>query len=108
MLPGPFSWADEPIYILRACFRPGLQLKKNLSVVQSKVGAAVQTWLRWQLSIKSRAVPLMSFLLSLLSRLAILRHMLTDDFILEGSFMDTFSSLAITSHISEADCCCKP
>ena len=39
-LPEPFRWSDGPIHILRVGFGPGLQLERNWSEVQAKVGTS--------------------------------------------------------------------
>ena len=71
-LPGPFCWSDGPIHILRVWFGPDLQLERNWSEVQAKVGIwlsrrlsqvgiwwesgfQVGIWLSRRLSLKGRA-----------------------------------------------------
>ena len=72
-LPALFDWTDGPIRILGIWFGPDLQLEKNWMEVRTKVGAAVDLWLRRKLSLKGRAEACACYVFPLiLYRLAVL------------------------------------
>lgn len=65
-LPGASSWTEGLIRILKVWFGPGLQLKKNWSELQAKLGVTARACLRRRFSSKGKAEACVMYLFPLI------------------------------------------